>query len=281
MMVKGGGISSKIFLTAPRIGVYSSIGRRKNNEDSAYYAVIKTIAEDMESFYIIAVVADGMGGHAKGEVASRIACTNIGSYLAYYCSLIREDNVKINFEDAFNYAFTLAHNKIVQYSTSSHEYQGMGTTVTATIIERSPNGLDMWIGHIGDTRAYVITQSYIRQLTKDHSLVQALIDSGQLTPEEARRHPHRNVITRALGVSDAKPDIISSRLDEGSFVLICSDGLVGSLYDNELHRIVISGMFKSKSPTYILSKLVEIALSRGEKDNITGILIGPLYSLRH
>lgn len=280
MMIKKNNPSSKILLLTPRIGAYSFIGRRKNNEDASYYAVIKTIIEDNESFYVVVVVADGMGGCAKGEVASRIASTNIGSYLTYYCSLIGEGGINVDYIHALEYAFTLANNKIIQLVNSNPQYEGMGAAVTAVIIERKIDEVNIWIGHVGDTKVYVITREYIKQLTKDHSLVQELIDLGRLTIEQAKRHPQRNVITRALGLRDAKPDIINARLEEGSYVLVCSDGLVGSLFDNEIHRIIVSNVFRYRSPTYVLSKLVKTAISRGEGDNITGVLVGPLYSLR-
>lgn len=271
---------AKISIISPRIGIYSSIGRRRNNEDAAYYAVIKTTLENISTFYVIAVVADGMGGHVKGEVASRIASTIIGSHLAYYCSLVNEGGIEVDYEQAISHAFTTANNKILQYANLSPEHSGMGSTVTAAIIKRDLSSIDMWIGHVGDTRAYVITRSYIKQLTKDHSLVQELVDRGLLTPEEAKKHPQRNVVTRALGTPNVKPDILNYKLDEGSFVLLCSDGLVNNLLDSEIHKFVILNMSRNRSPTYTLSKIAEIALSRAERDNMTGLLIGPLHSLK-
>jgi len=262
-----------------RVGVFSHIGKRANNEDSAYYSLQKTMVEGAAVTRFIGVVADGMGGHAKGEVASKIAVTIIGAHLSYFFSLLSEGTEPSKVNSAIMQAFKQANDKITRLSSSDPNYYGMGTTATAVIVESSIDKTNMWVGHVGDSRAYMLIKNGIFQLTKDHSLVQELVDKGEITPEQARTHPQRNIITRALGSDNPYPDILHKVIDEKFYVLICSDGLVHTISDVELHNYIANGVEQMKSYTDILKWLCNTAVRRGEKDNITAMLAGPFNSL--
>jgi serine/threonine protein phosphatase PrpC len=144
----------------------------------------------------------------------------------------------------------------------------MGTTASAVVID----GAQLYVGHVGDTRVYVI-KNKITQITKDHSLVQELLDKGEITPEEARNHPQKNVITRAIGVgSNLEVDVFSETLEEGDYVLLCCDGLVNEVEDKEIMRIVLD----SERLQDACDELIDLANKRGGKDNVSVVIIGPI-----
>ncbi|MCL1804219.1 MAG: Stp1/IreP family PP2C-type Ser/Thr phosphatase [Eubacteriaceae bacterium] len=206
----------------------------------------------------IIAVADGMGGHNAGEVASKIAADNIDEYFSesptadfmerpeHVESLILEINKKIHDEAEF-----------------SDHYAGMGTTLTLCVAD----GKIANIYHVGDSRAYLINES-ITQITKDHSLVQFLIDQGQLTRQEAENHPRKNVITRALGTDeDIEIDCFTIILSNNDKLLLCSDGLTNMVKTDEILEIV-----KTHPICDAVDMLVDAANENGGTDNITVVI---------
>lgn len=237
------------------VAAKSYIGRRQNNEDS--YIVEKVGGN------ILLAVADGMGGHLAGEIASKKAI-----------EVLRETLERNKFgdpKDIFRKAIERANEVIYKmgHDPAHPEWYNMGTTLTAAIIR----GDEATIANIGDSRTYLIKpDGSIEQLTRDHSLVQELIDRGEITPEEARRHPQKNIITKALGIApDIKidpDDIKTIQLKEGDYLLLCSDGLSDVLSDKEIAKTVVL----APSLKEAVNNLVDKAYSYGSDDNITVVL---------
>jgi protein phosphatase len=196
-----------------------------------------------------------MGGHASGEVASRMAVEIIQEVYS-------KERVDQEVLDALKSAFEVANFSILQKSLEQDELNGMGTTATVLIIK----GDQTFVGHMGDSRVYLFRDSSVTQLTKDHSMVNRLVEQGVLSKEEASRHPQRNVIYKALGVNrDADLDLIGPMSVQGhdSF-LLCSDGLTNLVTDEEMLEMV-----KKEKPQKACTKLVQLANKRGGDDNIT------------
>lgn len=201
------------------------------------------------------VVADGMGGHAAGEVASEIAVETI-SQLAPK----RPDGA------ALAKAVEEANRAIIEAAQEGLGREGMGTTVTAAMLE----GERLVIAQVGDSRAYLLHQGRLQQLTRDHSLMADMIEAGQLTPEEARTHPQRSVITRALGSSpDTRPDIYELTIEAGDRLLLCSDGLSTMLLDSEIE----STLRRVQDPQRCATQLVNEAVAAGGFDNVTVVVV--------
>ena len=199
-------------------------------------------------------VADGMGGHAAGEVASEIAVRVLSELAPEHPD-----------GEALGRAIEEANRAVIQAAREGRGRQGMGTTMTAAMLE----GERLVIAQVGDSRAYLLHQGKLQQLTRDHSLMADMIEAGQLTPEEARTHPQRSVITRALG-SDAHlhPDIYEINVETGDRLLICSDGLSGMVCDNEIE----STLARVRDPQRCASQLVNEAIANGGHDNVTVIV---------
>ncbi len=208
-----------------------------------------------------AVVCDGMGGVTGGQIASEICVNEVSSHIKKgYRKGMSMKSVK----NLLVSAITAANIKVFEKSEENYEYAGMGTTVVAVVIL---NGFAA-VAHVGDSRAYVITDE-IKQITHDHSVVQYLVDSGRITPEQARIHPERNVITRAVGVAaevDIDVDIIP--INQGEQILICSDGLYEYVTDDEMLDVVKNS--SSEEPAKIL---LDMANNAGGKDNITVVIV--------
>jgi serine/threonine protein phosphatase PrpC len=210
----------------------------------------------------LAIVADGMGGHQAGDVASAMAIEKIQASLQTIRSDMSIDECKKKLRQAIEKA-----NEII-YDFASHRenYHGMGTTVVVTIASQEL----LLIGHIGDSRAYKINDESIVQLTEDHSLVNELVKSGQITAEEASQHPRRNVVLRALGTEPGiEVDIYEYPWQPGEIVLLCTDGLSGLLEDTTIWNIV-------KAETNLeaaAQMLIHNALDAGGDDNVTVILL--------
>lgn len=199
-------------------------------------------------------IADGMGGHAAGEVASEIAVRVLSELAPEH-----PDGA------ALGHAVEEANRAVIQAAHEGRGRQGMGTTMTAAMLE----GERLVIAQVGDSRAYLLHQGKLQQLTRDHSLMADMIEAGQLTPEEARTHPQRSVITRALG-SDAHlhPDIYEINVETGDRLLICSDGLSGMVFDNEIENT----LRRVQDPQRCASQLVNEAIAAGGHDNVTVIV---------
>jgi serine/threonine protein phosphatase PrpC len=233
----------------------SDIGcQRQNNEDSFGYWE----PEDDQQFLRkgrLAVVADGMGGYEGGQEASRLA---VETLVAVYRDFGGDDP-----QEALVEALQAAHEQIRQYSFAHPELRGMGTTCTAAAIVQDA----LYYVHVGDTRLYLIRDGQITRVTRDHSYVGRLVESGMISQEEAENHPQRNILTAALGTN---PNLIMDSpgqpepLRPGDVLLVCSDGLWGQVRDSEILDAV-----ENKSAEQAGRELIELARERGGPDNIT------------
>jgi PPM family protein phosphatase len=209
----------------------------------------------------IFIVADGMGGHAAGEVASEMAVRLISRDLGTVRGLPDEEVA-----ERMRQAIRGANAAIYERTLTEHDKRGMGTTATALVL--LPNRF--LLGHVGDSRAYRLRDGRFEQLTKDHSYVQEQVDAGLLTPEQARVHPYSNVITRCVGANqDVIPDTYSGDLRVGDVVLLASDGLTGMLEDEHIHKILEA----PGGPQDWVDAMINDANRRGGLDNITAIIV--------
>ena len=207
------------------------------------------------------IVADGMGGHAAGEVASEMAVRIIAHELGNLRGLSDGEAAA-----RMRSAIRKANAEIFERTLAEHDKRGMGTTTTVMVLFSRR----YLIGQVGDSRAYLLRDGDLLQLTKDHSYVQEQVDAGLLTPEQARTHPYSNVITRCVGANeDVAPDIYFGNLERGDVVLLASDGLTGMLEDQQLATI----MGAEENPETCVNKMIADANRRGGRDNITAIVI--------
>lgn len=247
-------------------GQASDVGLvRNNNQDAAlsFFSTSKSVEEKPD--FGLFVVADGMGGHNEGERAAAITARTLASHVmnTIYIPLLAGSN-----NDAEQTPITEALVEAVEKANSEvlQQVPEGGTTVTAVAIL----GDLAYIVHVGDSRAYLMTKDGIEQITRDHSLVQRLIELGQLTDEEAAEHPRKNVLYRALGQSDkVEVDVLKRRLPTNSRLLICSDGLWGQVETREIFEIAMN----HPDPQQACDKLVALANTRGGIDNITALLL--------
>ena len=236
------------------VAARSDVGMiRAGNEDSYHSNV-----DDTGGIFI---VADGMGGHAAGEVASEMAVEILRDQL----SSLRDLHDR-NAADKVMNALRGANLAIYNRTVTETDKQGMGTTASVLIIA----GRRYLIGQVGDSRIYLLRDGALRQLTKDHSYVQEQVDAGFLTPEQARYHPYSNVITRCVGASDdVDPDTFAGETRDGDLFLVASDGLTGMVDDRRLHQLLSS----RAEPQRIVDSLIAEANGRGGLDNITAIIV--------
>ncbi|MGH7615297.1 MAG: Stp1/IreP family PP2C-type Ser/Thr phosphatase [Gemmatimonadales bacterium] len=210
----------------------------------------------------IFIVADGMGGHAAGEVASEMAVRDIARELGSLRGLGDEEVA-----ERMRQSIRTANGAIFQRTLTEHDKRGMGTTVSALVLYDAR----FLIGQVGDSRAYLLRAGKLTQVTKDHSYVQEQVDAGYLTPEQARTHPYSNVITRCVGAnSDVAPDIYVGSVKAKDLFLLASDGLTGMLEDPELLEILKA---ESVMPQDQVDQLINEANRHGGLDNITAILV--------
>ena len=236
------------------VGMGTDVGRmRASNEDSLF--------ADANSERGLFIVADGMGGHAAGEVASAMAVEIIASELPVNRPIETEEPKR-----AVAGALRRANETIYRRTVEEVEKQGMGTTASVLFLAAGR----YVIGHIGDSRIYLLRNGQFTQLTKDHSYVQEQVDAGLLTPEQARIHPYSNVITRCVGATaDVEPDIEDGEFREGDVFLLASDGLTAMLDDKRIDQVLRSPL----SPSRLVGKLIAEANARGGADNITAIVV--------
>lgn len=230
---------------------------RRDNQDS--YGVV----EQAVSGHTICVVCDGMGGAAAGGLASRIA---VETFLQSVQSVLTADSSAEQIQEMASYSVALANKAIREYAAQHEECTGMGTTLVSVIAK----GGSAVVSNVGDSRAYHIFNGDIVRITKDHSLVESMVERGDITVEEARRHPNRNLITRALGPDASTAcDSYITVLKPGEYILLCTDGLVDTVTDQEiLFEIVHSGPVET-----CLQRLLTIAKANGAPDNITAVLL--------
>ncbi|HEX4561988.1 MAG TPA: Stp1/IreP family PP2C-type Ser/Thr phosphatase [Gemmatimonadales bacterium] len=209
----------------------------------------------------IFIVADGMGGHAAGEVASEMAVRVIAREIGSLQGLSDEQVA-----ERMRLSIRAANGAIFERTLTEHDKRGMGTTVTSLTLFANR----FLIGQVGDSRAYLLRVAKLTQVTKDHSYVQEQVDAGYLTPEQARTHPYSNVITRCVGANaDVMPDIYVGTVRQNDLFLLASDGLTGMLEDPQLAEIMKSG----GEPQEQVDKLIDEANRHGGLDNITAIMV--------
>ncbi|HAU84538.1 MAG TPA: Stp1/IreP family PP2C-type Ser/Thr phosphatase [Lachnospiraceae bacterium] len=226
--------------------------QRKVNQDYVYCN--KDAIGSLPNLYI---VADGMGGHKAGDYASRCCVESM-------IQEVKGDSLKSPVS-ILEHAIQKANETVLRESKKNVEYEGMGTTVVvATIVDDT-----LHVGNIGDSRLYVI-RDRIEQITQDHSLVETMVRTGELMPEDARFHPNKNIITRALGTNeDVKADFFEVKLEKADTILLCSDGLSNMVEDREIERIVKETQDVEKAS----ETLVELANQNGGTDNIAIVMI--------
>lgn len=238
--------------------------RRTSNEDS------HSAQPDIGLF----VVADGMGGHVAGEIASRVAVESISAFIRETAGEDRNRTWPFPFEPELSLdgnrlkaAFRLANRRIASTIADSQDLRGMATTASAVLIGKER----ACVAHIGDSRVYVFHAGTLNQITDDHSWVEEQVRAGMLTPDAARQHPWRNVVTRALsGAEDPEIDVVEKKPSKGDRFLLCSDGLFGVVSNERLGEI----MSDRSSPLDVLcGRLIEAANAGGGPDNITVLIV--------
>lgn len=228
---------------------------RSNNED---FHGAAQVGDDS-----VFVIADGMGGHAVGELASRTAVDYVLQTLPRELEAAK---TKKDLEDVLHLLVEKTNVKVYLESLDDKEYQGMGTTLTVAVLR----DWRLYISHIGDCRVYLLHGSGLDRLTVDHTLVQELIDSGSITEEEAMTHPKRHILLKSLGVNEyMSPDTYSFDISEGDLILMCSDGLYGYVEEEEIRSI----LRRHKDLDLCAKNLIDAANNAGGKDNVTVILI--------
>jgi len=234
---------------------------RKGNED--------TLHADANKHRGIFIVADGMGGHAAGEIASEMAVQVVSRDLAELNDLEVEGA-----PEQVGEALRSANRAVFERTRRELEKTGMGTTVSALLLSDT----HYIIGHVGDSRIYLVRDGEMKQLTRDHSLVQEQVDAGLLTPEQARRHPQSNVITRCVGMADEiEPDVLEGEARMGDCFLLASDGLTGMVEDRRIQQLLSS----RAAPARIVDALIYEANNNGGNDNITAIVVRVLPQEAH
>lgn len=236
-----------------KVAAVTEQGRRKNNEDSFFkYSNDKLYG---------GMIADGMGGHNKGDAASKLAVNIIKEYIMSHFS---SDMDSFDVSELLRTAVIKANEKIYQMSVKNPLYEGMGTTATiAMVFDKS-----LITAHVGDSRAYIIDDKGVQRLTKDHSYVSELIERGVIGEEEAKRHPKRNCITRAVGTERSIIVDINIKKYKGETVLLCSDGLWAYVEDEKIYDIIKNNNEIDEAA----KQLVEMAMLNESSDNITAVI---------
>lgn len=235
----------------------SNVGiQRKINQDAYLAATIK----NADRISYVFAVADGLGGHRSGEIASQMAVDFIKNNLSRISNYFDSEEMMAFVNDI--------NQELKKIGDGEPARLGMATTLTMCILDAN----DLCICHVGDSRAYAITDSVITRLTKDHSLVQILVDEGKITPEEAEIHPQKNVITRALGTdTSVNVDFYNYPIDPNSTYLVCSDGLFNMVSDHDIKKLVNENNLEDAAKL-----LIDSANKNGGRDNITVVLFNPL-----
>ena len=239
----------------------SHVGKvRKNNED---YCMGEIIQIEDDSIGIFAL-ADGMGGHNKGEVASKIAVDSIIDFLKD--NILKSCKVKMDYlDDVIKQGYNYANQKIYEKSMEDDSCKGMGTTLVVAVVYKN----DAIIANVGDSRCYILHNNEFRKITKDHSVVEELVNAKLITEEEAKFHPRRNQITRAMGAEEIIiVDIFREKLEKNDILLLATDGLTGCVEDDEIKEIIE----QDESIEKMCNELIDRANNNSGKDNISVIL---------
>jgi len=246
------------------------VGRQRQHNEDSYL-----VAGDARLF----LVADGMGGHAAGEIASRIAVDSISEFILH----TKEDDgtwphaYDEHYKRVTNRlmaAVRMANTRVLEAMRKDARLRGMGTTVVACLADEKT----MSVAHVGDSRAYLIRDGQLSRITNDHSWVFEQVQAGMLTEAEAEKHPLRNVITRALGGAlQVAPDASEIEIRSGDVYLLCSDGLTGMVPEEEILRVVTG----AENLDAACEQLIEAANARGGLDNITAVLVKTICRHAH
>ena len=230
---------------------------RRENQDA--YAV--QVSED--TGFTVCVVCDGMGGPGGGKLASRLA---VDTFQTTCMGNLRKDMTWEQVREVTAFAVTAANTAVYERSVRDN-LRGMGTTLVSAILRDG----EVLVDNVGDSRAYVVRGGGdITRITRDHSVVERLVEQGNITEEEARSHPNRNIITRALGPDrEAFSDSYTVSLEPGDCLLLCTDGLTGTVTDQELAREILRGTKDNRC----LDRLLELAKEQGAPDNVTAVLL--------
>lgn len=242
----------------------SDVGmKRAHNEDN-----LKLVPE-----HNLFIVADGMGGHASGEVASQIAVETVESFFRDAGDdqditwPYKEDKSRTFIENLFVNSVRYANLRVFEKASEDAKFKGMGTTFVGVLFQDNR----YYVAHVGDSRCYRVRDRKIEQLTEDHSLLNDYKKMARLTPEEEKNFPHKNIIVRALGMKDSVlVDISSDAVRVGDIYLLCSDGLSGEVEDPDILRLVLEN---GDDVEGMCRALIQAACANGGKDNVTAIII--------
>lgn len=239
--------------------------KREQNEDCYLIINRKTKDVDIQNNGMMFAVADGMGGHAGGEIASKMACQGMADYYSektdrpegsgYFKAKL--GHLKSSIYDV--------HNKIIEYGRINREFEDMGTTLSVLVLTKNK----ALIAHVGDSRIYRLRQDFLEQLTEDHSMAQLFIQMGYLTPEKVANHPIRHVMSQAVGQGVKSIFNKIEKVERGDTFLLCSDGLYDMVPDKEIRDILLNNPALNDK----CGRLVARALKKGGKDNVTVIVI--------
>ncbi len=232
----------------------SNVGLVRNENQDSY------VIDTLENGICFAVVCDGMGGANGGKIASLTAVNSFSSIVSCICPDMSRESISTLLDNAIEKANIDVFNK----SNTDKELRGMGTTLVAAVVIQNK----VYILNVGDSRCYILKNDKIRRITRDHSAVQELVDHGMLTETQARNHPNKNIITRALGVErNVEYDLFIEEVDDGDFILLCTDGVTNYVDDLEIPFEII------KNPETVPQRLIDLANSRGGADNSTVVII--------
>ncbi len=250
--------------TTQEIGWHIDKGQvRENNEDSLGAVKVSQASEDLAQSVGLYVVADGMGGHNAGEVASKLAVrTAIREFMGEMTT--HDAEMPENYQKWLHSAVALANQMV--HNRGQETRSDMGTTLVMAVVA----GNNAHIVNVGDSRAYLVNENGIRQITSDHTYVQKLVEAGVITPEQANSHPHRNILTQAIGTTDQVTiDLYTEKLQENDYLLLCSDGLWDELTNDEIWGIIMS----ADSAQSACQALIDATNAAGGRDNIAIVLV--------
>ena len=219
--------------------------------------------EQLDRSTTLCIVCDGMGGARSGNVASSLA---VDVFIQEVRNTFKSNMSQADWDRMLESAVKLANFTVYDQAQQFEDFYGMGTTLVAALI----HGKDVTVVNVGDSRAYLVNKDGIRRITTDHSLVQMMVDRGELSKERARTYPGKNYITRAVGTeSTVQCDIFHLDVERGDCILLCSDGLTNTMDDQEILFEVVHGVNKEDCCQHLL----DIAKSRGAPDNVTGVMV--------
>lgn len=231
----------------------TDVGLKRNSNQDFVYASDQKVGR----LPSLLIVADGMGGHAAGDLASRVCVETLVSSI--------EGSGQTETIPVLAEAVQKANRAVLKKAAEKPEYAGMGTTIVAAVID----GNTLYVANVGDSRLYLIDDDRIDQITLDHSLVAEMVRSGRISPEQMRNHPEKNIITRAVGGEEnVEADFFDVGLHKGDVVLLCSDGLTNMVEDEQIFRIIR----REKTLRDAGQKLISAANSAGGRDNISVVL---------